>query len=165
MYKNLIDYEQMKNMVLEHHLKITKLQELCDKLEENEKTTEIFFAGQIYDAYSKILDIFKSAKEELIIIDSDADNSLLDMIERLNIKVTLITKKNNLLTIQDIKEYHNLTVKYDDTFADCYFLLDNHLLYHCGASVNRIGYKTFSITKVEDITIRKALINQVNKIT
>ena len=31
---------------------------------------EIFFDGQIYDAYSKILDIMLDAKEELIIIDN-----------------------------------------------------------------------------------------------
>lgn len=39
------------------------------------------------------------------------------MIKELNVKVTIITKKNNLLKIQTIerynKEYHNLIVKYD----------------------------------------------------
>ena len=99
---------------------------------------------------SKILDIFKSAKKELIIIDSYADNTLLDIIKRLNINVTIITKPNSLLTKQDLekynKQYHNLTVKYDNTFHDRYFILDNSIVYHCGASINRIGYKTFSIT-------------------
>ena len=71
-------------------------------LKKKKKTNEIYFDGQIYDAYSKILDIFKEAKNELVIIDSYADNTILDIIKRLSIKVTIITKKDNLLTEQDI---------------------------------------------------------------
>ena len=90
------------------------------------------------------------------------------MIKRLNISVLLITKSNGLLTNQDIerynKQYHNLTIKYDNTFHDRYFILDNEVLYHCGASINRIGYKTFSITLVGDDSIREMLIDKINKI-
>ena len=67
----------------------------------------------------KIQDIFKEAKNELVIIDSYADKTILDIIKRLSIKVTIITKKDNLLTEQDIirynKQYSNLIVKYDHT--------------------------------------------------
>ena len=90
------------------------------------------------------------------------------MIKRLNISVLLITKSNGLLTNQDIgrynKQYHNLTIKYDNTFHDRYFILDHEVLYHCGASINRIGYKTFSITLVGDDSIREMLIDKINKI-
>ena len=124
--------------------------------------------GQIYDAYSKILEIFKEAKEKLTVIDAYADNTLLDIVKRLEVKVTIITKQNNLLTKQDIerynKQYHNLTVKYDNTFHDRYFILDKSVVYHCGASINRIGYKTFSITLIGDKTVIKALFNQIDKI-
>ena len=108
-------------------------------------------------------------QKELIIIDSYADKSLLDIIKKLRIKVTIITRENNLLTKQDIekynKEYHNLIIKYDNTFHDRYFMLDNSIVYHCGASINRIGYKTFSITKIGDKQVIEALITQINKIT
>jgi len=53
-------------------------------------------------------------------------------------------------------------VVYDNTFHDRYFILDGSVVYHCGASVNRIGHKTFSITKVNDIDVCNALINKVN---
>ena len=109
---NLIEQKYINNLVLEDHEKIKVLESSFEKLEEKQKTSEIYFNGQIYDAYSKILDIFKSAKEELIIIDSYANKSLLDIIKSLSIKVTIITKENNLLTKQDIekynKQYHNL---------------------------------------------------------
>ena len=28
---------------------------------------------------------------------------------------------------------------------DLYFILDDNVVYHCGASINRIGHRTFSI--------------------
>ena len=57
-----------------------------------------------------------------------------------------------------------LILKYDNTFHDRYFILDNSIVYHCGASINRIGYKTFSITKIGDKEVIAALITQINKI-
>ena len=165
---NLMEQKYINNMVLEHDTQIKLLQHSFNKLEDKKKTNEIYFDGQIYDAYSKILDIFKFAKSSLTIIDSYADNVILDMIKRLNISVLLITKSNSLLTNQDIerynKQYHNLTIKYDNTFHDRYFILDNEVLYHCGASINRIGYKTFSINLIDDESIRKMLIDKINKI-
>ena len=46
------------------------------------------------------------------------------------------------------KQYHNLKILYTNTFHDRYFILDNNQVYHCGTSINRIGYKTFSITLI-----------------
>ena len=165
---NLIAHQNLYDLVLEDHHRINVLEDTFSKFEEKRKVNEIYFDGQIYDAYSKILDIFKSAKNELIIIDSYADNTLLDIIKRLNVKVTIITKPNSLLTKQDLekynKQYHNLTVKYDNTFHDRYFIIDNNTLYHCGASINGIGYKTFSITLVGDNDVVQLLIDKVHMI-
>ena len=57
-----------------------------------------------------------------------------------------------------------MTVKYDNTFHDRYFILDHHVVYHCGASINRIGYKTFSITLIGDEDVKNTLINKIKKI-
>jgi len=65
---NLIEQKYINKLVLEDHNKIRVLEESFQKLEEKRKDSEIYFDGQIYDAYSKVLDIFKSAKNELIII-------------------------------------------------------------------------------------------------
>ena len=161
---NLMEQRYINNLVLEHDSEIKLLKESFGKIEEKKKINEIYFNGQIYDAYSKIQEIFKSAKEKLVIIDSYADNTILDIIKRLNIEVTIITKYNNLLTNQDIekynKQYHNLKVIYDNTFHDRYFIIDKKEVYHCGASINRIGYKTFSITKISDKEVFKLLINK-----
>ena len=83
-------------------------------------------------------------------------------------KITIITKKDNLLTRQDIKkynsQYHNLKVIYDNAFHDRYFMIDYQDIYHCGTSINRIGYKTFSINLIGDVDVRKMLFNKVNSI-
>ena len=169
---DLIELTYMKKQILNNSDNIDKntediklLQESFNKLNEKQKVSEIYFNGQIFDAYSKILDIFKSAKNNLVIIDASADNTLLDIIKRLNINVTIITKSNNLLTNQDIekynKQYNNLKVKYDNTFHDRYFILDKKRVYHCGTSINRIGYKTFSITLINDKDVCNALINKI----
>lgn len=165
---NLIEQRYINNLVLEHDSEIKLLKESFGKIEEKRKINEIYFNGQIYDAYSKIQDIFKTAKKRLIIIDAYTDNTLLDIIKRLNIDVIIITKKDNLLTHQDItkynKQYHNLKVIYNNTFHDRYFIIDKTQVYHCGTSINRIGYKTFSINLISDEDVCNSLINKVNKI-
>ena len=162
---NLLEQKYINNLVLEDHDKIKTLEDSISKLEEKRKSTEIYFNGQIYDAYSKIQEIFKSANKSLVIIDAYADNTILDIIKRLNINVTIITKPNNLLTSQDIekynKQYNNLTVIFDNTFHDRYFILDSETIYHCGASINRIGYKTFSITLIGDEDVGNSLKNKI----
>ena len=50
--------------------KINLLQELFNKLEEKTKYNNLFFEGQIYDAYSLLLDILNKSKKEIIIIDN-----------------------------------------------------------------------------------------------
>ena len=165
---NLLEQKYINNQVMKNTEDIKVLQESFSKFEEKRKVNEIYFNGQIYDSYSKIYEIFNYAKNELIIIDNYADNTILDIIKRLKVKVTIITKENNLLTKQDIdkynKQYNNLKVIYNNTFHDRYFILDDKIIYHCGASINRIGYKTFSITLVNDEFILKSLLNKLYQI-
>ena len=165
---NLIEQKYINDLVLEDHDKIKALESSFKKFEEKRKVNEIYFNGQIYDAYSKIQDIFKTATKKIIIIDAYADNTLLDIVKRLNIDVIIITKKDNLLTHQDItkynKQYHNLRVIFNNSFHDRYFLIDDKVVYHCGASINRIGYKTFSINLISDEEVCNSLINKVNKL-
>lgn len=165
---NLIEQKYINNQVIKTSENIKLLQKSLSKLEENRKNNEIYFEGQIYDAYSKILDIFSYAKELLIIIDAYADKIILDMVRNINIKIILITSTKSKLTQLDIKkynqQYNNINIIYDNSFHDRYFIIDKYLIYHCGTSLNYIGRKTFSINKLEDNSIIKLLIDNVNKI-
>ena len=158
----------VETKVIEHDKNIRLLQESFDKLSEKRKKSEIYFKGQIYDAYSKIIDIFNESKEQLVIIDTYADKKILDIIKEQNFNVIIITKKNNLLSKESIEKYNeqysNLKVIYDNTFHDRYFIIDNQKVYHCGTSINRIGYKTFSINLIDDKEVTKPLINRIKKL-
>lgn len=168
MSNDLLEQKYINNLVLKHDSEIKILKESFSKINEKRKINEIYFNGQIYDAYSKVQDIFNSATKKLIIIDSYADNTILDIIKRLNVEVVIVTKKDNLLTNQDIlrynKQYQNLRVVFNNDFHDRYFLIDEQLVYHCGTSINRIGYKTFSITMIGDSEICNLLFTKVNKL-
>ncbi len=164
---NLIEQDNMKNMLIKHDNEIKLLQESFSKLEEKEKINHIFYEGQIYDAYSLLIDIFNEAKKEIIIIDNYADKSILDMITNLNVKVIIVTKKFNLLKDIDIKkynkQYHNLKVIYSDKFHDRFIILDKKVLYHSGASYKDLGNKCFAITKMEDKEYLKTIIKNIGE--
>ena len=164
---NLIEQDNMKNMLIKHDNEIKLLQESFSKLEEKEKINHIFYEGQIYDAYSLLIDIFKEAKKEIIIIDNYVDKSILDMITNLNVKVIIVTKKFNLLKDIDIKkynkQYHNLKVIYNDKFHDRFIIIDKKVLYHSGASYKDLGNKCFAITKMEDKEYLKTIIKNIGE--
>ena len=164
--KTLLEQTYINELVLKDSKRIDLLEETLLKFKE--KRNHLFFEGQIYDAYSKISEIFRKAKKDLIIIDAYADVTILDMIKKISVNVIVITKQNGLLTNMDIKkynnQYHNLTIKYSDSFHDRYFIIDNNDIYHCGASINHAGARTFSINILEDKDVCETLKNKVDKI-
>jgi len=165
---NLLEQKYINNQVMKNTEDIKILQESFSKFESKRKVNEIYFDGQIYDAYSKILDILNEAKQELIIIDGYADKSVLDLIKNLKVEVTLIVKTKSLITETDINkynsQYNNLKIIYNDSFHDRYFIIDRNIIYHCGTSLNKIGNKTFSINILEDEVVKDSLINKVDKL-
>ena len=165
---NLIEQNYINNLVLEDHNKIKKLENTFQRFEEKKQINEIYYKGQIYDAYSKIKDIFCLAKKELVIIDGYADKTVLDMIKSIKTKVLLITKEKNKLTNLDIekynRQYNNLKVIRSNDFHDRYFIIDKEEVYHCGTSINYAGSKVFSINILEDKVVKDSLIKEVYKI-
>lgn len=165
---SLIEQQYINKMVIEHDKELQILHTTLEKFEKKSPTNEIYFDGQIYDAYSKLIDIMSVAEEELVIIDAYADKSVLDMIRKINVPVLLITKNNNLLRKIDLKkynnQYNNLKVVYTNTFHDRYLILDKRNVYHCGASLNYAGSKTFSINKIEDDIVINSLIKKIEEV-
>ena len=162
---NMTKENNINSMLMSHESRITLLESTFDKFREKKKVNEIYFKGQIYDAYSKILDIIKEGKEEVIIIDSFLDKTILDMIRNIEVKVILITSDKSKLKEIDINkynmEYSNLELRYDDTFHDRYIIIDKTTIYHLGASINHAGSKTFSINILEDEIVKKSLFECV----
>lgn len=163
---NLMENKYLTEQVFENTKNIKLLQESFDKFKDNKVINDIYFEGQIYDSYSKILDIFSKAKSEIIIIDAYSDKHTLDIIKSVSVDVTIITSYKSKLSSVDISKYNsqydNLKVIYNDTFHDRYFILDKNIFYHCGTSLNCIGKKTFSINRIDDHFVCNCLIDKIS---
>ena len=161
----LMEQKYINNMLLKHDKEIRLLQESFKKFDEKKVTNEIYFNGQIYDAYSKIVDILNEAKKEIIIIDGYADKTTLDIISNTIINTILITKKSsnmkNIAIRKYNEQYKNLKIIYNETFHDRYIIVDRKTIYHLGTSINYAGSRTFSINVLEDKPVKEALINKV----
>ena len=136
------------------------------QLEENIKQ-RIFFDGQIYDAYSLIIDIIKKANNKILIIDNYIDDSVLKMLTKKKNNVEVIILTSNKSNIQNIdiqkfnKEYPILKVAKTNKFHDRFIIIDNKEMYHLGASIKDLGKKCFGINKIEDMQIIEKIINSL----
>lgn len=134
------------------------------QLEENIKQ-RIFFDGQIYDAYSLIIDIIKKANKKILIIDNYIDDSVLKMIakKKKNVEVVILTSVKSTIQNIDIqkfnKEYPILKVTKTNKFHDRFIVIDSKEMYHLGASIKDLGKKCFGINKIEGKEIIKKIIN------
>jgi len=159
---NLIKYEYITNQVLKNTEDIKLLQESFDSFSKNKiNTSGLFFEGQIYDSYSLLLDIFNTSKENIIIIDNYIDKSILDVLRKVDKKVTIITNKYNNYDYTKYKEqYNNITLILNNKIHDRFIIIDKNVLYHCGASFKDLGKKCFAINKIENKDwLEKILIN------
>ena len=134
------------------------------QLEENIKQ-RIFFDGQIYDAYSIIIDIIKKANKKILIIDNYIDDSVLKMLSKKknDVEVVILTSDKSNIENLDIKkfnkEYPVLKVAKTNKFHDRFIIIDNKKMYYLGASIKDLGKKCFGINKIEDIEIMEKIIN------
>ena len=158
LFKRIISIENktayIENTLLEFD---SNFKILFDKFDRKEDLkSKLFFNGEIYDAYARIIDIIKEADKKIIIIDSYIDESVLKFLSKknLNVMVLLITSNKAKINNFDIhkfnKQYPSIEIKYTDKFHDRFIIIDNKKLYHLGTSLNYIGNKVFGINKIED---------------
>lgn len=167
--RNYINYHQ--NMLPNNFLLIEKkvdentkrINELFDKFDPKEIIKEyLFFKGDIYDAYSVILDIFNTSLEEIIIIDNYAGKELLDTIKNIDRKIIIVSENiDETLKKKYEKQYNNVSFVYNDTMHDRFIILDRNILYSCGSSLKDVGKKCFSIHEFRDKKYINDLINEI----
>ena len=158
-------FERLTNIeykLLEHDKKFNEVFNQL-QVEENIKQ-KIFFEGQIYDAYSLIIDIIKKANKKILIIDNYIDDSILKMLTKKNNNVEVVILTSDKSNIQQIdiqkfnKEYPILKVAKTNKFHDRFIIIDNEEMYHLGASIKDLGKKCFGINKIEDVEIIEKII-------
>ena len=135
--------------------------------EHKEKDQKIFFDGQVYDAFSMIIDLIKKAESEIILIDNYVDIDTLNILSKKNNKVNveIYTKKDTKLNIKDVNkfniQYPKLEIKYTNKFHDRFLIIDRRYIYHIGASIKDVGKKCFGITLIKYNEIIKDILSKL----
>lgn len=162
-------FQRIETLELKQKDNDKNFERIFNALEQNEdvKTQGIFFDGQIYDAYSFVIDLIRKAKEEIILIDGYVNNEVLDMLSKkqTNVWVIIYTLPNANINKTDINrfnaQYPTLKEYRTTKFHDRYLIIDNKELYTIGASLKDLGKKCFSFTKMEDESLIAELINRL----
>ena len=155
---------QNEKILINHENRILMLEESFDKLNEKQKINTLFYEGQIYDAYSLLMDILSKAKEEVIIIDNYAGKELLDIIKDISIDIKIVSSSiDSTLKKKYESQYSNVTFINNNTFHDRFIIIDRKELYNSGASFKDLGKKCFSLNKIEDKEYLENIIKKIGK--
>ena len=105
-----------------------KLEEVFNYIATNTEVKQnIFFDGQIYDAFSFIVWLVSKAKKEIVLIDSYVDINTLNILCKKNkgVDIIIATAGKGNLSTKDINkfnaQYPNLSVKTTTDFHDRFF--------------------------------------------
>ena len=162
---SIIEQKYFNELTIKNTEDIKLLQESFDKLNTKESNNHIFYEGQIYDAYSLLIDILSKARKEIIIIDNYAGKKLFDIIKNIKVNIKVYTENiDNTAREKYEKQYSNINIFTTDIFHDRFIIIDNKILYHSGASFKDLGKKCFAMTKIDDTKIIKDLLERLKTI-
>lgn len=160
---NYLEQKYINNQVMKNTEDIKLLQESFKAFDKKKDLNDMFFEGQFYDAYSLLLDIFNMATKNIIIIDNYIDKKFLDLCSKIKINIIIYTKEIDKETFEKYnKQYDNVKVKLSNKYHDRFIIIDNKIMYHCGASFKDLGKKCFCISKIENDTIFESLLKVIN---
>ena len=122
----------------------------------------IFYDGQIFDAYTFVNDLIRSAKTHIVLIDNYIDDRVLTMLDKRNdgVKSTIytknFTKQLSLDIAQHNKQFAPIDVEPFNLSHDRFMIIDD-VVYHIGASLKDLGKAWFAFTKMNDISANELL--------
>ena len=114
----------------------------------------IFFNGQIFDAYTFVCDLIRSAKKQIILFDNYIDDSVLKMLDKHvdGVDVRILTKSISPQLQLDIdkhnSQYSPIKLEVFTNSHDRFLCIDD-TVYHIGASLKDLGKKWFAFSKME----------------
>ena len=133
-----------------------KVEQILKRLDDKNATPTqgIFFDGQIFDAYTFVSDLIRSAKKSIVLFDNYVDDTVLTILDKRKAKVSAtiytksITKQFSLDIAKHNAQYQPIEVKLFDKVHDRFLCIDN-TVYHIGASLKDLGKRWFSFNKME----------------
>ena len=136
---------------LENDMRIIK-----SKIKNNslEFIQNIFYDGQVFDAYVFINNLLKLARKEVILLDNYIDETVFILFSKYpNIKIKIytanITKQLKLDFQKYQTQYKNIELNEFKNSHDRFLIIDKKEVYHLGASLKDLGKKWFAFSKFE----------------
>ena len=127
----------------------------------------VFYNGQIYDAYTFVSGLIKSAKRRIILIDNYVDETVLTLLDKRenNVSAIIYTQQISRQFQLDIDRHNAQYAPIDvETFRlshDRFLCIDDDV-YHIGASIKDLGKKWFGFSKMEILTPDE-LVERINR--
>ena len=163
-----MEYHQLE---MQQHLQESdkRIDEVFRRLDEgNAKPKQgVFYNGQIYDAYTFVADLIKSAKKRIILIDNYVDETVLTLLDKREngVSATIYTQQISRHFQLDIDRHNAQYASIDvETFRlshDRFLCIDDDV-YHIGASIKDLGKKWFGFSKMEILTPDE-LVERINR--
>jgi len=91
----------------------------------------LFFDGQIYDAFSLLVDLVSKAEKKLVLVDNYVDVGTLNILakKKSDVEVIVYTVRRTRLSEADVnnfnQQYSTLEVKYTGVFHDRFLIIDD----------------------------------------
>jgi len=150
-------FQRLDNVEKKQIITDEKFEQIFKALEDKSTIAKqgIFYNGQIFDAYTLIADIIRSAKKSIILIDNYIDDTVFKQLAKRdkNIKATVYTKTIDKIVKQDLQkhnaQYAKIELKKLTTAHDRFLIIDNKTVYHFGASLKDAGKKWFAFSKLD----------------
>ncbi len=163
-----IEYHQLE---MQQHLQESdkRIEEVFRRLDEgNSKPKQgVFYNGQVYDAYTFVSDLIKSAKKRIVLIDNYVDETVLTLLDKRdnNVSAIIYTQQISRQFQLDIDRHNAQYAPIDvETFRlshDRFLCIDDNV-YHIGASIKDLGKKWFGFSKMEILTPDE-LVERINR--
>ncbi len=153
---NAAVFQRLDNVEKKQILTDQKFDEVFKALENKSLIPKqgIFYNGQIFDAYTLIADVIRSAKKEIILIDNYVDDTVLKQLakRKKSVKAIIYTKTIDKILKQDLEkhnlQYPKIELKKLTTAHDRFLIVDAKTVYHFGASLKDAGKKWFAFSKL-----------------
>lgn len=169
--KNATRFRQWANNVLKEYLiKGYAVSQRFERLEYRMAKTEekidfiintslppkegIFFDGQIFDAYTLICDLVRTAQNRIVMVDNYIDDSVFRQLDKRKpgVTATIFTSSVSRTLSQDLErhnsQYTPIEIKTYRRAHDRFLVVDD-TVYHVGASFKDLGKKLFAFSKME----------------
>lgn len=153
-----MEYHQLE---MQQHQQETdkRIDEVFRRLDEGYAKPKqgVFYNGQIYDAYTFVSDLIKSAKKRIILIDNYVDETVLTLLDKREIGVAAIiytqqiTRHFQLDIDRHNAQYAPIEINTFRLSHDRFLCIDDNV-YHIGASIKDLGKKWFGFSKMEILT-------------